>query len=72
MTIQFGLPYFSPVSPFPIPMLESNNSILLNNIASWQDPTLYSDISLTVRKSNAEIVNNMMWLDYLQSGGLLM
>ena len=71
MTIVFGLPYFSPVSRMPIPTYEPNSAVLMNNVASWLDPTTYSDTSLTVRKANSDIVNNIMWLDYIQSGGIM-
>lgn len=64
--LNFSVPLFSPFSPYPIPMVESHNNLALYNVAGWQDPTIFSDMNFTARKADAEIVNNLMWLNYMQ------
>ena len=71
MTIQLGIPFFSPVSRMPIPTYEPNGVVLFNNVADYLDPTTHSDYRLTVRAANSDIVNNMLWLNYIQSCGYM-
>ena len=68
--VQFGLPYWSPISYHPIPMVEPYGAVVSNNIAAWFDPTPYSDIDLVVRKANADIVNTVQFANYMQNSGL--
>ena len=68
--VQYGLPFWSPLSPYPIRMVEPYNSIVFNNISAWNDPSAYSDIDLAVRKANAQIVNTVGYANYMQNSGL--
>lgn len=68
--IQYGLPMFSPISPYPMLMQEPYNAIVFNNVADFLDPTPYADMNLAYRKGDARVVNTIKFANNMQNSGL--